>query len=175
MLGSLFLIKLQAFRFATLLKSDPNAYVFPRTWQNSEEHLQTIPSVSSWHIQLKGSSNKSEFYTSKTYSFPFQQALKKISSPKYSGTEFKCLIIFVGKGFKGKIWLLQNQFLFGAGQTCSHTFGNEFCNCSFHTDPWKKSELFVWETKCFNMVLYVCFTCFHCNKISFLQILEEYS
>ena len=91
------------------------------------------------------------------------------------GTEFKCLIIFVGKGFNGKIWLLQNQYLFGAGQTCSHTFGNEFCNCSFLTDPWKKSELFVWETKCFNMALYVCFTCFHCNKISFLQILEEYS
>ena len=52
--------------------------------------------------------------------------------------EVEYLSIFEGKGFNGKIWLLQNQFLFWAGQTCSHTFGNECCNSSFVTNPQKK-------------------------------------
>ena len=83
-------------------------------------------SVSIWHIKLKGSSNKSKFYTSKTYSFSLQQAVKKINSPNILAVsaagifvdretqpwspknEVECVNIFVGKRFNGKIWLLQN-------------------------------------------------------------------
>ena len=52
-----------------------------------EEHLRTAASVSIWHILLKGSSNKSEFYTCKPYYFSIQQVVKKINPPKYSSSE----------------------------------------------------------------------------------------
>ena len=119
-----------------------------------EEHLPTAAPASIWHIWLNWSSNKSEFYTSKTYSFSLQQAVKKkltllnilvVSGagmfvdretnpqPCFQGflywwspeNQVEYLSIFVGKGFNG----------------------NKCSNCSFVTDPWKKSELFVRKTK----------------------------
>ena len=52
---------------------------YGRIFKNTylEEHLRTCINLT----QLKGSSNKSKFYTSKTYSFSLQQAVKKIDPP----------------------------------------------------------------------------------------------
>ena len=54
-----------------------------------------------------------------------------------------------GKGFKWKIWSLQNQFLLWASQTCLYTFsGRECCNCSFFvTGHWKKLKVIRMKNK----------------------------
>ena len=146
------------------------SFEYGRIFKNTylEEHLWTATSVSSWQIWLKRSSNTSEFYTSKSYSFYLQEAVEKSTVPNilavsaagifmdtetdktcFSGflyrwspeNEIACLNTFAEKGFNGKIWLLQNHFLLWAGQTCSYTSGNGHFNCSFVTDSWKKSVI----------------------------------
>ena len=59
------------------------SFEYGRIFKNTylEEHLWTATSVSSWQIWLKQSSNTSEFYTSKSYSFYLQEAVEKSTVP----------------------------------------------------------------------------------------------
>ena len=153
------------------------SFEYDRIFKNSylEERLQTATSLSIWHINWKDLQIKVNFTPPKTFLFPYNKQWKKSTLPNILAVsaagmfmdretnsqpcfwgflyqwspenQVEYLSIFVGKGFNGKNWLLQNQFLFCAGQTCSHSFGKKCFNCSFVTDPWKKSGLFVQKTK----------------------------